>query len=82
MVSAFIPSHCLFKRVAGGPLVVQFVFNIQALQLTLVANGGNTSLRWSPTGLTDTSTEAEVDAYLKNKTCYPVGMFDDTVDGN
>lgn len=26
------------------------------------------------------STEAEVDAYLKNPVCYPVGMFDDTFD--
>jgi len=52
-----------------------------ALQLTLAANGGKTLGR-APTGLTPTSTEAEVDAYLRNKAFYPVGTFDDTVDGN
>lgn len=51
------------------------------LQLSLEANGGKTLGR-APTGLTENSTEAEVDAYLKNKAFYPVGMFDDTVDGN
>jgi cytochrome c2 len=51
------------------------------LQLSLTANGGKTLGR-APTGLTETSTEAEVDAYLTNKNFYPVGMFDDTVDGN
>ncbi|MBC7838502.1 MAG: hypothetical protein H7Y39_07700 [Nitrospiraceae bacterium] len=52
-----------------------------ALQLALAANGGKTLGR-APTGLTETSTEAQVDAYLKNKSFYPVGMFDDSVDGN
>ncbi len=51
------------------------------LQLALAANGGKTLGR-APTGLTPTSTEAEVDAYLSNKAFYPVGSFDDTVDGN
>lgn len=51
------------------------------LQLTLKANGGKTFGR-APTGLTENSTEAEVDAYLKNPKFYPVGMFDDTYDGN
>ena len=51
------------------------------LQLALVANGGKTLGR-APTGLTPTSTEAEVDAYLRNKAYYPRGSFDDTVDGN
>ncbi len=51
------------------------------LQLALTANGGKTLGR-APTGLTETSSEADVDAYLKNKDFYPVGMFDDTVDGN
>ena len=51
------------------------------LQLALAANGGKTLGR-APTGLTPTSTEAEVDAYLTNKAYYPVGTFDDTVDGN
>lgn len=51
------------------------------LQLSLTANGGATLGR-APTGLTETSTEAEVDAYLSNPNFYPIGMFDDTVDGN
>ena len=51
------------------------------LQLTLKANGGKTLGR-APSGLTDTSTEAEVDAYLSNQQYYPVGMFDDSFDGN
>jgi len=51
------------------------------LQLALKANGGKTLGR-APDGLTDGSTEAEVDAYLSNKKFYPVGMFDDTFDGN
>lgn len=51
------------------------------LQLTLKANKGKTFGR-APTGLTENSTEAEVDAYLKNPNYYPVGMFDDTYDGN
>lgn len=33
-------------------------------------------------GLTKTSTEAEVDAFLNDPVLYPVGMFDDTFDGN
>lgn len=51
------------------------------LQLSLAANDGETLGR-APTGLTENSTEAQVDAYLKNKDFYPVGMFDDSVDGN
>ncbi len=51
------------------------------LQLSLGANGGATIGR-APTGLTESSTEAEVDAYLTNPQFYPVGMFDDTFDGN
>ena len=51
------------------------------LQLALNANNGKTLGR-APTGLTPTSTEAEVDAYLSNPLFYPVGMFDDTPDGN
>ncbi len=51
------------------------------LQLALTANGGATLGR-APTGLTETSTEAEVDAYLSNPAFYPVGTFDDTFDGN
>ncbi len=51
------------------------------LQLTLEANGGKTLGR-APAGLTERSTEAEVDAYLSNPKFYPVGMFDDSFDGN
>jgi len=51
------------------------------LQLSLKANGGKTLGR-APTGLTELSTEADVDAYLSNKQFYPVGMFDDSFDGN
>ncbi|MDQ6893503.1 MAG: hypothetical protein M3167_12590 [Acidobacteriota bacterium] len=51
------------------------------LQLALKANGGKTLGR-APAGLTPDSSEAEVDAYLSNPNFYPVGMFDDTFDGN
>lgn len=51
------------------------------LQLSLTANKGKTLGR-APRGLTENSTEAEVDAYLSNPQFYPVGMFDDTFDGN
>ena len=51
------------------------------LQLSLKANGGKTLGR-APAGLTAESTEADVDAYLSNKDVYPVGMFDDSFDGN
>lgn len=51
------------------------------LQLSLRANGGKTLGR-AKKGLDENSTEAEVDAYLSNKELYPVGMFDDSFDGN
>lgn len=51
------------------------------LQLSLKANGGKTLGR-APVGLTAQSTEADVDAYLSDKDYYPVGMFDDSFDGN
>ena len=51
------------------------------LQLALKANGGKTLGR-APKGLTETSSEADVDAYLSNPKYYPIGMFDDTFDGN
>lgn len=51
------------------------------LQLALKANGGKTFGRASK-GLTETSTEAEVDAYLSDPRAYPTGMFDDSPDGN
>ena len=36
----------------------------------------------APTGLTENSTEAEFDAYFSNPKYYPIGMFDDSFDGN
>ena len=51
------------------------------LQISLRANNGK-SLGRAPAGLTERSTEAEVDAYFSNPAFYPVGMFDDTFDGN
>lgn len=51
------------------------------LQLSLAANG-NATLGRASAGLTEASTEAEVDAYLADKNNYPVGMFDDSFDGN
>jgi len=51
------------------------------LQLSLKANHGKTLGR-APRGLTPASTEAAVDAYLSNPKYYPVGMFDDSPDGN
>lgn len=49
-------------------------------QLALAANGNKTIGR-APTGLTETSTEAEFDAYFGNPDFYPIGMFDDQPDG-
>ena len=51
------------------------------LQLALRANGGK-SIGRATIAVTETSTEAEVDAYLSNPANYPVGTFDDTFDGN
>ena len=51
------------------------------LQLSLRANKGK-SLGRAPSGLTESSSEAEVDASLSNPQYYPVGMFDDSFDGN
>ncbi len=50
-------------------------------QLQLAANHGKTLGR-APTGLTPNSSEAEFDAYFSNPSYYPVGMFDDSPDGN
>lgn len=50
-------------------------------QLQLAANKGKTLGR-APRGLTEESSEAEFDAYFSNPRFYPVGMFDDTFDGN
>lgn len=50
-------------------------------QTQLAANKGKTLGR-APRGLTENSSEAEFDAYFGNPAFYPVGMFDDTFDGN
>lgn len=52
------------------------------LQLKLAARG-NTSVGRAPSdaGITESSTEAEVDAYLSNAAYYPPGTFDDAPDG-
>ena len=50
-------------------------------QTQLTANKGKTLGR-APRGLTEDSTEAEFDAYFGNPKFYPIGMFDDTFDGN
>ncbi|WP_460585170.1 hypothetical protein [Hymenobacter arcticus] len=47
----------------------------------LVGPDGSTIGR-APKGLTAKSTEAEFDAYFSNPKYYPVGMFDDSPDGN
>jgi len=51
------------------------------LQLSLDANKGKTLGR-APKGLTEKSSEKEVDTYLTTPAFYPVGMFDDSPDGN
>ena len=50
-------------------------------QTQLTANKGKTLGR-APRGLTENSSEAEFDAYFSNPKFYPIGMFDDTFDGN
>jgi len=65
--------------------ITAFAANSRALypllQLSLAANGGATLGR-APTGLTESSTEAEVDAYLSNPGFLAAGTFDVTPDGN
>ena len=51
------------------------------LQLSLKSNKGKTLGR-APKGLTEKSSEKNVDKYLSNPAYYPVGMFDDSFDGN
>lgn len=73
-------NHALnFGRIAATAENSRALF--PGLQLALRANGGK-SLGRAPRGLTATSSEAEVDAYLSNPAYYPVGMFDDSLDGN
>ncbi len=50
-------------------------------QTSLTANKGKTLGR-APRGLTENSSEAEFDAYFSNPKFYPIGMFDDSFDGN
>ena len=50
-------------------------------QVRLAANKGKVLGR-APYGLTGSSTEAEFDAYFSDPRFYPVGMFDDSFDGN
>jgi len=50
-------------------------------QTQLAANRGKTLGR-APRGLDEDSSEAEFDAYFSNPEFYPIGMFDDTFDGN
>lgn len=50
-------------------------------QLSFKSLGGKTLGR-APAGLTEDSTEEEFDAYFSNPAYYPIGMFDDSLDGN
>ncbi|MDQ3025002.1 MAG: hypothetical protein M3R58_00645, partial [Pseudomonadota bacterium] len=68
-----------FGKLVAAALNTRALYPIA--QLALNANGGKTLGR-APTGLTGNSTEAEFDAYFSNPAFYPVGMFDDTFDGN
>jgi len=54
------------------------------LALQLASNGGKSVSRQGPgVGLISAAgTEVEVDAYLNNSALYPIGMFDDALDGN
>jgi hypothetical protein len=54
------------------------------LALRLVQNGGKSVSRQGPgVGLISAAgTELEVDAYLNSSELYPIGMFDDGLDGN
>ncbi len=65
----------------GGPFSFSPRRNRGPPGIAAFHGGGPSSHPW-PTGLTPTSTEAEVDAYLSNPAYYPIGSFDDTPDGN
>ena len=57
--------------------------NSRALYTTLqLQQSDGSTIGRAPKGLTATSTEAEVDAYLSNPKYYPLGTFDDSPDGN
>ncbi len=66
----------LGKMLAAGANFRAF-FPILQLQ-----NADDSTIGRAPQGLTKTSIEADADAYLSNPTYFPVGMFDDTPDGN
>ncbi len=55
--------------------------NSRAFYPNLQAQLGGKTIGRAPKGLTRFSSEAEVDAYLKNPRFYPRGTFDDTDDG-
>jgi len=55
--------------------------NSRAYYPNLQLNLGGKTIGRAPTGLTENSSEAEVDAYLSNPAFYPVGTFDETQDG-
>jgi cytochrome c2 len=56
--------------------------NSRAYYPNLQVELGGKTIGRAPKGLTENSSEAEVDAYLNNPKFYPVGMFDDSSDGN
>jgi len=55
--------------------------NSRALYPDLQLELGGRTVGRAPRGLNANSTEAEVDAYFRNKNFYPRGLFDDTPDG-
>ena len=56
--------------------------NTRALFTVAQLSRNGKTLGRAATGLTEHSTEAEFDAYFSNPRNYPIGMFDDTFDGN
>ena len=56
--------------------------NTRALFTVAQLSDKGKTLGRAATGLTENSSEADFDAYFKNPANYPVGMFDDTFDGN
>ena len=63
----------------GGLLAL--AANSRAYYPNLQLELGGTTIGRAPTGIRADSTEAEVDAYLKNPNFYPRGTFDETQDG-
>lgn len=55
--------------------------NSRAYYPNLQVELGGKTIGRAPKGLTKDSTEAEVDAYLRNPEFYPIGTFDETADG-